>query len=86
MSRRNGAGSNEQKAERKANSAGDEVTVLRHCADGAARIARGVVEFAASGGRFYVVNVELPPCAFRHETIRMRETFWPENVSREMKR
>ena len=65
---------------------GDAVTVLRHCADGAARMARGVVEFAASGGRFYVVNVELPPCAFRHETIRMRETFWPENVSREVKR
>lgn len=29
---------------------GDAVTVLRHCADGAARMARGVVEFAASGG------------------------------------
>ena len=25
---------------------GDAVTVLRHCADGAARMARGVVEFA----------------------------------------
>lgn len=57
---------------------GDAVTVLHGW--------RGVVEFAASGGRFYVVNVELPPCAFRHETIRMRETFWPENVSREVKR
>lgn len=79
MSRRNGAGSNEQKAERKAHRAG-------RCGDGAARMARGVVEFAASGGRFYVVNVELPPCAFRHETIRMRETFWPENVRREVKR
>lgn len=64
--------------------AGDAVTVLRHCADGGARMARGVVRFAAQGGRFYVVNVELPPCAFRRETIQMRETFWPENVSREV--
>lgn len=75
-----------RKRKEKPISPGDAVTVLRHCADGAARMARGVVEFAASGGRFYVVNVELPQCAFRHETIRMRETFWPENVSREVKR
>lgn len=64
--------------------AGDAVTVLRRSADGAARMARGVVEFAAKGGRFYVVSVKLPPCAFRHEVITMRETFWPENVSREV--
>ena len=64
---------------------GDAVTALRHCADGGSRMARGVVEFAAPGGRFYVVDVELPPCAFRHESITMRETFWPESVSREVK-
>lgn len=69
--------------------AGDAVTVLRHCADGGARMARmarGVVRFAAQGGRFFVVDVELAPCAFRHEAITMRETFWPESVSREVKR
>ena len=65
--------------------AGDTVTVPRQCADGSARMTRGVVEFAARGGRFYVVNEELLPCAFRHETIRMRETFWPESVRREVK-
>ena len=32
--------------------AGDAVTVLRQCADGGARMARGVVRFAAQGGRF----------------------------------
>lgn len=31
---------------------GDAVTVLRQCADGGARMARGVVRFAAQGGRF----------------------------------
>lgn len=70
--------------------AGDAVTVLRQCADGGARMARGVVRgvvrFAAQGGRFFVVDVELAPCAFRHEAITMRETFWPESVSREVKR
>lgn len=38
------------------------------------------------GGRFFVVDVELAPCAFRHAAITMRETFWPESVSREVKR
>lgn len=33
--------------------AGDAVTVLRQCADGGARMARGVVRFAAQGGRFF---------------------------------
>ena len=66
--------------------AGDAVTVLRQCAVGGARMARGVVRFAAKGGRFFVVDVELAPCAFRHEAITMRETFWPESVSREVKR
>lgn len=66
--------------------AGDAVTVLRQCADGGARMARGVVRFAAKGGRFFVVDVELAPCAFRHAAITMRETFWPESVSREVKR
>lgn len=66
--------------------AGDAVTVLRQCADGGARMARGVVRFAAQGGRFFVVDVELAPCAFRHAAITMRETFWPESVSREVKR
>ena len=42
----------------------------------------GKVVFAAKGGRFYVVNVELVPCAFRHEVMMMRETFWPEDVER----
>lgn len=62
--------------------AGDAVTVLRQCADGGARMARGVVRFAAQGGRFFVVDVELAPCAFRHEAMMMRETFWPEDVER----
>lgn len=62
--------------------AGDAVTVLRHCADGGARMAQGVVRFAAPGGRFFVVDVELAPCAFRHAAITMRETFWPEDVER----
>ena len=66
--------------------AGDAVTVLRQCADGGARMARGVVRFAAQGGRFFVVDVEIAPCAFRHAAITMRETFWPESVSREVKR
>lgn len=66
--------------------AGDAVTVLRQCADGGARPAWGKVVFAAKGGRFYVVDVELAPCAFRHAAITMRETFWPESVSREVKR
>lgn len=66
--------------------AGDAVTVLRQCADGGARMARGVVRFAAKDGRFFVVDVELAPCAFRHAAITMRETFWPESVSREVKR
>lgn len=66
--------------------AGDAVTVLRKCADGGARMARGVVRFAAQGGRFFVVDVELAPCAFRHAAITMRETFWPESVSREVER
>lgn len=66
--------------------AGDAVTVLRQCADGGARMARGVVRFAAQGGRFFVVDVELVPCAFRHAAITMRETFWPESVSREVER
>lgn len=66
--------------------AGDAVTVLRQCADGGARMARGVVRFAAQGGRFFVVDVELAPCAFRHAAITMRKTFWPESVSREVKR
>ena len=35
---------------------------------------------------FFVVDVELGPCAFRHAAITMRETFWPESVSREVKR
>lgn len=61
--------------------AGDAVIVRRQCADGGVRMARGVVRFAAQGGRFYVVNVELVPCAFRHE-VMMRETFWPEDVER----
>ena len=62
--------------------AGDAVTVLRQCADGGGRMARGVVRFAAQGGRFFVVDVELAPCAFRHEVMMMRETFWPEDVER----
>ena len=66
--------------------AGDAVIVRRQCADGGVRMARGVVVFAANGGRFYVVNVELAPCALRHEVMMMRETFWPESVSREVKR
>ncbi len=66
--------------------AGDAVTVLRQCADGGVRMARGKVVFAAKGGRFFVVDVELAPCAFRHAAITMRETFWPESVSREVKR
>lgn len=66
--------------------AGDAVIVRRQCADGGVRPAWGVVRFAAQGGRFFVVDVELAPCAFRHEVMMMRETFWPESVSREMKR
>lgn len=66
--------------------AGDAVIVRRRCADGGVRMARGVVRFAAQGGRFFVVDVELGPCAFRHAAITMRETFWPESVSREVKR
>lgn len=62
--------------------AGDAVIVRRQCADGGVRMAR----FAAQGGRFFVVDVELAPCAFRHAAITMRETFWPESVSREVKR
>lgn len=62
--------------------AGDAVIVRRRCADGGARMARGVVRFAAQGGRFFVVDVELVPCAFRHEVMMMRETFWPEDVER----
>ena len=62
--------------------AGDAVIVRRQCADGGVRMARGVVVFAANGGRFYVVNVELAPCALRHEVMMMRETFWPEDVER----
>lgn len=62
--------------------AGDAVIVRRRCADGGARPAWGKVVFAANGGRFYVVNVELVPCAFRHEVMMMRETFWPEDVER----
>ena len=46
------------------------------------RTAWGKVVFAANGGRFYVVNVELVPYAFRHEVMMMRETFWPEDVER----
>lgn len=57
--------------------AGDAVIVRR-----SARPAWGKVVFAANGGRFYVVNVELVPCAFRHEVMTMRETFWPEDVER----
>ena len=56
--------------------------VRRRCADGGVRMARGVVRFAAQGGRFFVVDVELVPCAFRHEVMMMRETFWPEDVER----
>ena len=62
--------------------AGVAVIVRRRCADGGARPAWGKVVFAANGGRFYVVNVELVPCAFRHEVMMMRETFWPEDVER----
>lgn len=62
--------------------AGDAVIVRRQCADGGVRSAWGKVVFAAKGGRFYVVNVELVPCAFRHEVMMMRETFWPEDVER----
>ena len=62
--------------------AGDAVIVRRRCADGGVRMARGVVRFAAQGGRFFVVDVELVPCAFRHEVMMMRETFWPEDVER----
>lgn len=61
--------------------AGDAVIVRRQCADGGVRPAWGKVVFAAKGGRFYVVNVELVPCAFRRE-VMMRETFWPEDVER----
>ena len=64
--------------------AGDAVTVLRRNAMGCTGLVRGVVAFAESSGRFYVVDVELPPCAFRHEKTTVRETFWPENVSREV--
>ena len=62
--------------------AGDAVIVRRQCADGGVRMARGVVRFAAQGGRFFVVDVEIAPCAFRHAAITMRETFWPEDVER----
>lgn len=63
-------------------SAGDAVIVRRQCADGGVRPAWGKVIFAAKGGQFYVVNVELVPCAFRHEVMMMRETFWPEDAER----
>ena len=62
--------------------AGDAVIVRRQCADGGVRPAWGVVRFAAKGGRFFVVDVELVPCALRHEVMMMRETFWPEDVER----
>lgn len=62
--------------------AGDAVIVRRRCADGGVRMARGVVRFAAQCGRFFVVDVELVPCALRNEVMMMRETFWPEDVER----
>ena len=69
---------------------GDAVLVWRKQAEVGERTApklqRGVVAFIPPHERFVTVDVTLPPAAFRHEAIVVRETYWPELVSREAKR
>lgn len=69
---------------------GDAVLVWRKAEEAGERSEpkrqRGVVAFIPTNDRFVTVDVTLPPAAFRHEAIVVRETYWPEMVSREVKR
>ena len=67
---------------------GDAVLVWRKAAEAGERSEpkrqRGVVAFIPPNERFVTVDVTLPPAAFRHEAIVVRETYWPELVARDL--
>lgn len=65
---------------------GDKVLVWRRTSDGERSPAvwlPGTVLFVPTDERFVTVEVELPPAAFRHKSMTVRETYWPEMVKKD---